>query len=158
MNVIAQDVVLQQMVIAQEKNVTLAIDLDPDLKTTLGDDNQLQRALWNLVANAIKFTPSGGGVTVATRMRKKSVLVQVKDTGIGIPKEELAALFTEFQRLDGTKHIEGTGLGLFIVKTIVEGHGGEVAVESEFGAGSTFSILLPSSKRALVTNENISLN
>lgn len=158
MNNIAQDVVLQQMVVAQEKDVALVLDLDPDLKTTLGDDNQLQRALWNLVANAIKFTPSGGSVTVATRMRKKSLLIQVKDTGIGIPKEELSTLFSEFQRLEGTKHLEGTGLGLFIVKTIVEGHGGEVAVESELGAGSTFSILLPSSKRAPVTSENISLN
>ena len=158
LNTIAQDVVLQQMVVAQEKEVALVLDLDPHLKTTLGDANQLQRALWNLVANAIKFTPKNGTVTVTTRMRRKSVLIQVKDTGIGIPKEELPTLFSEFQRLDGTKHVEGTGLGLFIVKTIVEGHGGEVTVESEVGVGSTFSILLPSPKHPAAARENISLN
>jgi len=154
MNTIAQDVVLQQMVIAQEKNITLVLDLDPDLKATLGDDNQLQRALWNLVANAIKFTPRGGRVTVTTRMDKKSLLIQVKDTGVGIPKDELPTLFSEFQRLNGTEHIEGTGLGLFIVKTIVEGHHGKVSVASEFGVGSTFSILLPSFKDAPASDKS----
>jgi signal transduction histidine kinase len=154
MNIIVEDVVLQHMVIAREKNLNLVLDLDSDLKTTLGDDHQLQRALWNLVANAIKFTPSGGTVTVTTGMRKKKLFIQVKDTGIGIAKEELPKLFLEFQRLNGTAHIEGTGLGLFIVKTIVESHGGTVAVESEVGAGSTFTILLPSSKRAPVSSQN----
>jgi len=87
------------------------------------------------------------------------VLIQVKDTGIGIPKEALPRLFSEFQRLDGSEHIEGSGLGLFIVKTIVEGHGGEVTVESELGAGSTFTILLPSSKRKpAASSESIALN
>ncbi|HKY07895.1 MAG TPA: HAMP domain-containing sensor histidine kinase [Candidatus Binatia bacterium] len=143
MNVIAQDVILQHMVIAREKNLELALSLDPNLKTTLGDDNQLQRALWNLVANAIKFTPSGGTVTIATSMRKKRIAIAVTDTGVGIPKDEVPRLFSEFQRLDGTAHIEGTGLGLFIVKTIVETHGGQVTVESELGSGSTFTILLP---------------
>lgn len=154
-NAIAQDVVLQHMVIAQEKNLNLVLELDPNLKTTLGDDNQLQRAFWNLVANAIKFTPSGGTVTVTTGMRKKNLLIQVKDTGVGIPREELPRLFSEFQRLNGTANIEGTGLGLFIVKTIVEGHGGTVAVESEVGVGSTFTILLPSSARGPLTAERI---
>ncbi len=155
MNIIAQDVILQHMVIAREKNLNLVLDLDPNLKAVMGDNHQLQRALWNLVANAIKFTPSGGSVTVTTGMRKKNVAIQVKDTGVGIPRDELPRLFSEFQRLDGTAHIEGTGLGLFIVKTIVEGHGGNVAVESEFGAGSTFTMLLPSSKRSPVTGDKI---
>jgi signal transduction histidine kinase len=155
MNVIAQDVVLQHMVIAREKNISLALDLDPNLKTTLGDDNQLQRALWNLVANAIKFTPSGGRVIVATGMRKKQLFIEVKDTGIGIAEEELPKLFLEFQRLNGNAEIEGTGLGLFIVKTIVEGHGGKVAVESEVGVGSTFTILLPSSKGGPLSSDKM---
>ncbi len=155
MNIIAQDVILQHMVVAREKNLNLAIDLDPNLKLAMGDDNQLQRALWNLVANAIKFTPSGGSVSVTTTMRKKKIAVQVKDSGIGIPKAEVPRLFSEFQRLNGTEHIEGTGLGLFIVKTIVEGHGGKVDVESEMDAGSTFTILLPSSKQGPLASENV---
>jgi signal transduction histidine kinase len=143
MNAIAQDVILQHMVIAREKNLELVLNLDPDLKATLGDDHQLQRALWNLVANAIKFTPSGGKVTVTTTTRKRKIAIAVKDTGVGISRAELPRLFSEFQRLNGTAHIEGSGLGLFIVKTIVESHGGHVDVESELGTGSTFTILLP---------------
>ena len=67
----------------------------------------------------------------------------VRNTGPGIPEEELPGLFSEFKRLKGTANTEGTGLGLFIVKTIVEGHGGTVAVESKNGGGATFTILLP---------------
>ncbi|MGH7852136.1 MAG: ATP-binding protein [Candidatus Binatia bacterium] len=144
-NVIAEDVVLQQMVTAREKNLKLALELDANLEPILGDFNQLQRALWNLVSNAIKFTPSGGRITVTSEMIKKNIAIKVKDTGIGIPKDEISGLFSEFHRLTGSLNTEGTGLGLFIVKTIVEGHGGSVAVESEPGVGTTFTILLPTS-------------
>ena len=143
MNSVVQDVVLQQMVLAREKNISLALDVDPNLNTVVGDDNQLQRAVWNLVANAIKFTPSGGTVTVITSMRRRQVVIQVKDTGIGIPKEDLPKLFSEFQRLQTAAQIEGSGLGLFIVKSIVEAHHGKVTVESEAKVGSMFTISLP---------------
>jgi signal transduction histidine kinase len=76
-------------------------------------------------------------------MGKKNVSMAVTDTGPGIPEEELPGLFSEFKRLKGTANSEGTGLGLFIVKTIVEGHGGTVAVQSKNGGGATFTILLP---------------
>ncbi|HEX5020499.1 MAG TPA: HAMP domain-containing sensor histidine kinase, partial [Candidatus Binatia bacterium] len=148
MNAIAEEVVLQQLVTAREKNLRLQLDLDEDIAPVVGDTTQLQRALWNLVSNAIKFTPAGGTITVKSQSINKSIAIKVKDTGIGIPADEIPTLFSEFHRLRGAANTEGTGLGLFIVKTIVEGHGGEVAVESELGAGSTFSILLPSSKRA----------
>jgi signal transduction histidine kinase len=75
-----------------------------------------------------------------------NVSIEVADTGPGIPREEIPRLFSEFERLKGSASIEGTGLGLFIVKTIVEAHKGTVAVESEEGAGATFKILLPASK------------
>ncbi|MGH7797997.1 MAG: sensor histidine kinase [Candidatus Binatia bacterium] len=146
MNVIAEDVVLQQRVIAREKNINLILELDPDLRPILGDTNQLQRVLWNLVGNAVKFTPRGGTITVASRMVEKNLSIQVKDTGVGIPEEDLAKLFSEFQRLKGAATSEGSGLGLFIVKTIVEAHGGCVSAESEPGVGTTFTILLPTSK------------
>jgi two-component system phosphate regulon sensor histidine kinase PhoR len=145
MNVIAEDVVLQQMVTAREKDLVLALKLDENLEPTLGNFDQLQRALWNLVSNAIKFTPTGGRITVISEMIKGNVAIKVKDTGIGIPKDDISGLFSEFHRLNGSSNTEGTGLGLFIVKTIVEGHGGSVLVESEVGRGTTFTILLPRS-------------
>jgi signal transduction histidine kinase len=146
MNAIAEDVVLGQMVTARDKNLNLTLDLDKKLKPMLGDNDQMQRALGNLVGNAIKFTPPGGGITVTSRMIKNDISIKVTDTGCGIPKEELAGLFAEFKRLKGTTNIEGTGLGLFIVKTIVEAHDGAVAVESQEGVGTTFTMLLPASR------------
>jgi len=99
----------------------------------------------NLVGNAIKFTPQEGMVTVSAREEKGEVVVEVKDTGIGIAPEDQVHLFEKFYRVGRveTSDIEGTGLGLAIVKSIVEGHGGRVWVESEFGQGSTFGFALP---------------
>jgi signal transduction histidine kinase len=144
MNAVVEDVVLQQAVIAREKNLNLTLDLDKTLKPALGDGDQLRRALWNLVSNAIKFTPQGGRIMVSTRMNKKNISVKVADTGAGIPREELSGLFTEYRRLKGAANTEGSGLGLFIVKTIVEAHDGTVTVESEEGVGTTFTVVLPS--------------
>jgi signal transduction histidine kinase len=146
MNGVIEDVVQQQMVTAHEKNLKVTLDLDKDLKPLLGDENQLERVLWNLVSNAVKFTPAGGDITVASRMVKKSISIRVTNTGSEISKEELSGLFSEYRRLQGAASTEGTGLGLFIVKTIVEAHGGTVAVESEAGTGTTFTILLPTQK------------
>jgi signal transduction histidine kinase len=149
LNVIAEDVVLEQMVTARDNNLNLTLDLDEKLKPMLGDSNQMQRALGNLVGNAIKFTPPGGSITVTSRMVKNDISIKVTDTGSGIPTEELSGLFSEFKRLKGTANIEGTGLGLFIVKTIVEAHDGTVAVESKEGVGTTFTMLLPASQDLL---------
>ena len=151
LNAIIEGIALQQSVTTREKNLRLSLELDQDLKPVFGDPNQLERALWNLVSNAIKFTPRGGRITVGTRMIKKNISINVTDNGPGIPKEELSALFTEYRRLKGTANIEGTGLGLFIVKTIVEAHNGSIAVKSGEGIGTTFTVLLPSSKNSAVT-------
>jgi signal transduction histidine kinase len=146
MNFIAEDVVLQHRVTAREKNLNLALHLDADLVPILGDASQLQRAVWNLVANAVKFTPSGGNITVTSGIITKNIFIKIKDTGIGIPKEELPRLFSEFQRLNGAVNVEGTGLGLFIVKTIVDAHHGSISVESEVGVGTTFTLMIPMTK------------
>jgi signal transduction histidine kinase len=143
LNLIAEETVKELMVMAREKNLTLLLRLDDKLEPAVGDPDQLQRALDNLISNAIKFTPTGGRITVSSQMIKKTISIQVKDTGIGIPADEVPRLFSEFQRLKGAETIEGTGLGLFIVKTIIEAHGGSVSVESEIGRGTTFEILLP---------------
>lgn len=145
LNKLIREVGQQQVIALKEKNLELSVDLVDRLPEIMGDETQLERALWNLVSNAIKFTPQGGKITVITRMDDNYVCVQVKDTGMGIPQDELPLLFSEFRRLKGSGKIEGTGLGLFIVKMIVEAHGGNVdAVSKEGqGQGSTFSIRFP---------------
>lgn len=147
-NAAVEDVVLELTVTAREKNLDLSLDLDPNGTAVLGDGQQLRRALWNLVSNAIKFTPVGGRITTSTRTGNKHVAIEVADTGIGIPQEELPGLFTEYKRLKGASDTQGSGLGLFIVKTIVEAHHGTVAVKSREGVGTIFTVWLPRCENA----------
>jgi len=133
----------QQIEALRKKNISLNMDLDDNLPAVMGDEAQLERVLWNLVGNAIKFTPSGGTISVSSRVDDGHVSISVKDTGMGIPEDVLPQLFTEFRRLKGAETIEGTGLGLFIVKSIVEAHGGTVLAESKQGEGSKFIVRLP---------------
>jgi signal transduction histidine kinase len=113
------------------------------LNEVVADELQLERVITNLLANAIKYTPSGGSITVSTGHREGRISVAVQDTGRGIPPDELPHLFEKYRRVREAKRTEGTGLGLFIAKTIVEAHGGDIRVESAPGAGSTFTLLLP---------------
>lgn len=108
------------------------------------DELRLGQALQNLVDNALKFTPPGGRVTIAARAERGSAIIEVSDTGIGIPAEEIAHLFERFYRVDPARTRErgGTGLGLAIARRIVELHGGRIEVESHPGQGSTFRIKL----------------
>ncbi|MGH7770008.1 MAG: sensor histidine kinase [Candidatus Binatia bacterium] len=126
-----------------KKNLVLSMELDKNLPELIGDNSQLERVFWNLLGNAIKFTPPGGKITVTSRREDSHVCVSFRDTGIGIPPNELPLLFSQFKRLKGSAKIEGTGLGLFIVKTIVEAHKGTVQVESLDGQGSTFTVRVP---------------
>lgn len=111
------------------------------------DKARIQQVLVNLIGNAIKFTLEGGKITVAYAAKDKEVVTTVTDTGVGIPQEDMAKLFTKFGRLDnvpvGAAPVAGTGLGLYISKKIVELSGGKIWVESEVGKGSTFSFSLP---------------
>jgi len=99
----------------------------------------------NLMGNALKFTPASGSVTINLQRKNSGFEISVIDTGIGIPGEDIPLLFTRFFR--GTNAIEeeipGTGIGLFIVRSIVEKHGGEISVHSELGQGSQFDVWLP---------------
>ncbi len=143
LNSLIREVAQQQMGDLRKKNISLDVELDETIPTVVGDKTQLDRVLWNLVGNAIKFTPGGGRITVSSRRDNGYVCVAVKDTGIGIPKDELPLLFSQFRRLKGSGKIEGTGLGLFIVKTIIEAHKGTVQAESAGGQGSTFTVRVP---------------
>src|SRR5207302_1995067 len=103
------------------------------------DERKVKQVLFNLLTNAVKFTPEGGTVTVSARRHGGSVEIAVADTGVGIAAEDLGRVFEEFgQAKNQQGQTEGTGLGLALVKRFVELHGGQVSVQSEVGRGSTF--------------------
>lgn len=110
----------------------------------LGDRDRLKQAIVNLVENAIKYNHSGGSVLVELEPHESDAIVRVRDTGIGIPKEDLGRIFERFYRVnkDRSRAVGGSGLGLAIVKHIIEAHGSSVRVESELGVGTTFSFTL----------------
>jgi signal transduction histidine kinase len=109
------------------------------------DGDSIRQVVTNLLSNAIKYSPHGGEVTIGARQEGAEVIVWVADQGIGIPPAALPKLFSKFFRVDNeqTKKIRGTGLGLALVKEIIEEHQGRVWVESELGKGSTFFFSLP---------------
>jgi signal transduction histidine kinase/CheY-like chemotaxis protein len=130
---------------AEAKGLTLATILPDDL-VTVADPERLQQVVWNLLSNAVKFTPRGGCVTVSATRQRSHAVVEVHDTGVGIPAEFLPHVFERFTQADSstTRRYGGLGLGLAIVRHIVELHGGTVRVESAGeDAGSRFTIALP---------------
>ena len=132
---------------AQDNGLDLRLDLEPELPTIRGDYDKLKQALINLLSNAIKYNRPQGTIELSARAGLGTMNINVSDNGIGIPKESLPQLFTKFFRVPGSeKHAQGTGLGLAIVKRIVEGHGGEIEVDSQLNEGTTFSIHLPRPK------------
>jgi PAS domain S-box-containing protein len=131
---------------AEAKQITIDVQGEPYATVVTGDADRLQQVLWNLLSNAIKFTPRLGRVSVRIARMDSHLEVTITDSGIGIPKDFLPLIFDRFTQADTTsarKH-SGLGLGLAIVRHIVELHGGTVAAESEGeGKGSTFRITLP---------------
>ena len=110
-----------------------------------GDAEKLRRVITNLVSNAIKYTPEGGQVYVDVRQMNGHVRLSVRDTGVGIPADQLPHIFERFRRVrrSGGGDAVGTGLGLAIVQEFAQAHGGRIEVESEEGVGSTFTVTLP---------------
>jgi PAS domain S-box-containing protein len=125
--------------------VEFKADLDPRLPIVVGDRDRLVQVVSNLVNNAVKYSPDGGTVTLSSRSEGGSALVSVTDTGVGIPPDEIGHVFERFRRVrsGAAQSIPGTGLGLTIVKQIVEMHGGKIWVESAVGHGSAFHFTLP---------------
>ena len=130
---------------AAEKGVRMRLLIEPDPLVTYADKGAMKRVLTNLVSNAIKYTPSGGIVQVRVGRDDIKAFVEVMDTGIGISADNLSRIFGKFFRVRDrqTAEIVGTGLGLPIVKVLVDAHSGEIKVDSEVGRGSTFTVLLP---------------
>jgi PAS domain S-box-containing protein len=125
--------------------VEFKADLDPRLPIVVGDRDRLVQVVSNLVNNAVKYSPDGGTVTLSSRSEGGFALVSVTDTGVGIPPDEIGHVFERFRRVrsGAAQSIPGTGLGLTIVKQIVEMHGGKIWVESAVGHGSAFHFTLP---------------
>ena len=129
---------------AAKSDVELTLDLETDLPPIVCDRDRIIQALTNLISNAVKFTPPGGRIVISAHRRAEHLVLQVSDTGLGIPKEDLPKIFDRFYRVQRPgQEIKGTGLGLAIVSRIVVAHGGRIEVESEPGQGTTFTVLLP---------------
>jgi PAS domain S-box-containing protein len=161
---ILQRVVHQYVGVAQRRHLTLTLDLAEDLPALRADRMALERVFTNLVRNALIFTPETGHIAITARRwnagnshngtavsvtvpaplsDKDGVVIEVSDTGPGIAPDEIPFLFQKYRRTSAARNQEGTGLGLFIVKTVVEAHSGYVEVESQLGSGSCFRVILP---------------
>ena len=142
---VIQQTILRLQGFAHQQKVTLIPNLPPQLPEVIGDRQRLEQVLTNLIGNAIKFSATDDQVAVSASETGTDLLVQVEDKGIGIPPEDLESIFSRYYQAGNKseRSAMGSGLGLHIAKKIVEGHGGQIWVESEDGQGSTFSFTLP---------------
>ncbi len=131
--------------IAQKKSITISYEVPEEQVNVKAGEEELEKVLNNLISNAIKYTPTGGNISVVLRLVDKQVTLRVKDNGIGISSEDVPKIFNEFFRTKEAKVIDpdGSGLGLPFVKKIVESLGGTIRVESEKGQGTEFMVTLP---------------
>jgi signal transduction histidine kinase/FixJ family two-component response regulator len=162
---VSHDIVsLIQDVLGENKNIALARGLNLQFNPPAGgveakvDKLALTRVLGNLLSNAFKFTPKGGDVIVGCQNAGDYYHVSVSDTGSGMEPSEVKKIFERFSRLDKHREISGTGIGLFIVKSLVAAHGGEIQVTSNIGKGSNFDISLPKNPPVNERGELISLD
>jgi PAS domain S-box-containing protein len=131
---------------AEGKGVRLVVDIDPSVGATMLDADRLQQIVWNLLTNAVRFSPRGGRVTLTCDRVGSGITICVRDTGAGIAAEHLPHIFERFKQIDSstTRAHGGLGLGLAIVRHLVDGHGGSVEAYSEgLGHGATFTVVLP---------------
>jgi two-component system phosphate regulon sensor histidine kinase PhoR len=128
-----------------EKRLNVHVDLAANLPKLAADEERLQEILYNLLDNAVKYTPQGGEIRLRVEQRDHEIAMSISDNGIGIPKEDVSRIFERFYRADKARSRElgGTGLGLSIVKHIAQLHGGRVEAESEVGKGTTIRVVLP---------------
>jgi len=130
---------------AKDKSITVTSDVEPSIGQIIGNEFSINEMLTNLLFNAVKYSPENKSVHLEAKSHDDYVQIDIADTGIGIPADELGNVFEEFFRASNAKQREkdGTGLGLSIVKQIVERHGGKISVQSQQGQGTTFTVTLP---------------
>lgn len=142
---VIEDITLSIVEYAKLKDITVVFDTEIEEKIAAFDEEKIERIMLNLLSNSIKFTDNGGNIEVTVYDGKDHVLISVKDTGTGIPQDMLKKIFNPFTQVDPSfrRHAEGSGIGLSIVKSFVEMHGGEINLRSQLGVGSEFIIKLP---------------
>ena len=141
---LAQDVVGKYQILAREKNIQLQLEHPRELPLVFADVALVERALQNLIDNALKFTPKGGRINLRLQNRDRGVEVRISDTGPGIPESEQSQIFERYRKADGSPaKNKGAGLGLAIVKKILEIHNATIQVQSQQGQGTAFWFLLP---------------
>jgi signal transduction histidine kinase len=130
---------------AKDKSITVTSNIEPSVGQIVGNEFSINEMITNLLFNAVKYTPENGSVRLEAYSRDDCLYIDISDTGIGIPQEELPNIFEEFFRASNARKTEkdGTGLGLSIVKQIVERHSGKISAKSQQGRGTTISITLP---------------
>jgi len=142
LNLLIQEIVSDMKILAEQKNVEIKF-LQRKEMILNGDRDQLKRLFVNLLDNAIKYTPQGGKIILESKKEGKIINIEISDTGIGISQDELPRIFDRFYTVDKSRSGVGFGLGLSIVKSIVEAHKGNIEVKSVLNKGTTFTVHLP---------------
>lgn len=142
---LVENITLSVAAFTEDRFIRLVFDTDVEEKIVACDPDKIERVILNLLSNSIKFTRPGGEIHVNIQDLDDYIQIVVRDTGVGIPKDKLGIIFERFRQVNSslTRDHEGSGIGLSLVKSLVEMHGGEIAVKSEYGEGTEFSIKLP---------------
>ncbi|HEX2946717.1 MAG TPA: FIST N-terminal domain-containing protein [Clostridia bacterium] len=152
---VVEDITMSVADYVRHKGLELVFDTDAEEIMMAVDADKIEKILLNLLSNAVKFSKPGGEISVNIKSSSELVVITVKDNGIGIPQDKLDIIFERFRQVDSslTRNYEGSGIGLSLVKNLVELHGGRILVSSEYGKGSEFTIELP----VILIDENIQL-
>ena len=152
---LVEETALNMSKFIEKKGISLLIDPDMEEKIISCDSTEIERCIINLLGNAVKFTPEGGEIRVYIKEIKKYIEISVEDTGIGISEEDQDFIFKRFSQVEGTgaTRASSSGIGLTLVKSIAELHGGYVRLESELNKGSIFTIGLPNIVEGFIYNE-----
>jgi signal transduction histidine kinase len=137
-----EDAVGMYEYVAEDKNITIAVNCAKDIGMT-ADRNRMSQVLANLLDNAIKYTPHGGNIVIDAYQEKEHTVILIKDSGIGISSDEVPKIWDRLYRGDKSRTEPGLGLGLSLVKAVVEAHKGRIEVDSDPGVGSVFTLYLP---------------
>jgi signal transduction histidine kinase len=142
---VVEDITLSVAAYIEHRDISLIFDTDIEELILACDPDKIERIILNLLSNAVKFTPKGGSIYVNLQDKADRIMIVVKDTGIGIPKDMCESIFERFVQVDKTisRNREGSGIGLSLVKSLVDMHEGGISLTSEEGQGSEFIIELP---------------